>query len=102
MIRQPPRTTLFPCPTLFRSRPDTELYDLAGEARAIRGVAHDRVRGENAHPQSLDPDPLPFVHPVYHHAVHEPLVHPGYPRRRDLDRKSTRLNSSHANISYAV
>src|SRR6266699_6256397 len=57
MIRRPPRSTLFPYTTLFRSR--------------------DRVEVRRLHPQR----------------------HPSYHRR---DRKSTRLNSSHVRISYAV
>src|SRR6266513_3921018 len=59
MIRRPPRSTLFPYTTLFRS-PD----------RDVRGVADDQV----------------------HRAV----------QFRQGDRKSTRLNSSHVSISYAV
>src|SRR3712207_7323236 len=77
MIRRPPRSTLFPYTTLFRSERPT--YD----------VAH-----HNACPELPD------------HADGEPLPGPGLARlacKRDRkDRKSTRLNSSHANISYAV
>src|SRR5215203_6388431 len=67
MIRRPPRSTLFPYTTLFRSR--------RREAVA-HGDRGDRLR-------------------VGHHGR---LLPGGRPR----DRKSTRLNSSHANISYAV
>src|SRR3712207_9585406 len=80
MIRRPPRSTLFPYTTLFRS---------------ADGQAGHRRRG-----------PLPVLLRV------ERLLRPadlrlGEPRRVDPvlrpgDRKSTRLNSSHANISYAV
>src|SRR6266850_5790855 len=69
MIRRPPRSTLFPYTTLFRSR--------AG-ARALRVAARREPRG-----RLLDPEPR-----------HR---HPGA-----RDRKSTRLNSSHLVISYAV
>src|SRR3712207_8689879 len=77
MIRRPPRSTLFPYTTLFRS--DGEL---AVHAR-VR-VAHEPVVAglERDHPQGL--------------AL---LGHAGLLAQ---DRKSTRLNSSHANISYAV
>src|SRR3712207_8117493 len=81
MIRRPPRSTLFPYTTLFRSRTGRWLVGVeAGEAGAgapvCRGRAHD-----------LAPRPqLP------------PRLRPA----RARDRKSTRLNSSHANISYAV
>src|SRR3712207_7638105 len=77
MIRRPPRSTLFPYTTLFRSAGDLR-HDLTG-----RGVhpAKDRVvrlavqvRGVGPHEEELGA----------------------------VDRKSTRLNSSHANISYAV
>src|SRR3712207_8378528 len=76
MIRRPPRSTLFPYTTLFRSA------QLA--RRELHGGAHDRER----------------------------VVARGQPRREPAlgvggvelveDRQSTRLNSSHANISYAV
>src|SRR2546422_8211336 len=80
MIRRPPRSTLFPYTTLFRSR-----YEMA-QARAARS---DR-RGERS--------------------FHIPIPHPrsvsvrGGTRTdgRCADRKSTRLNSSHGYISYAV
>src|SRR5215203_7183808 len=66
MIRRPPRSTLFPYTTLFRSNQVTAVV-LLRSSRRLRAVA------------SLCP-----------------------PCRSWLDRKSTRLNSSHANISYAV
>src|SRR3712207_7835378 len=93
MIRRPPRSTLFPSTTLFRSTPSA--------ARAL-----GRSTGERAREGSrLDPRPAA-------HAVSRG-VRAGATRRRSdlmapdgllriLDRKSTRLNSSHANISYAV
>src|SRR3712207_6997736 len=81
MIRRPPRSTLFPYTTLFRSR------DGRGRRRRGRGAAgvvlHARHR---AVPGAV---PLP--------GAAAPAV-----RRAGPDRKSTRLNSSHANISYAV
>src|SRR2546421_7407138 len=68
MIRRPPRSTLFPYTTLFRSQ-ERELA----------------ARRTSIHPEI-----------VQHH---RPLL---TPRLGDLDRKSTRLNSSHDQISYAV
>src|SRR5947209_13616736 len=76
MIRRPPRSTLFPYTTLFRSlvndrqglllfERDTSHRELLGDALFIRGL--EQIRSQHAG-----------------------------------DRKSTRLNSSHANISYAV
>src|SRR3712207_6936387 len=81
MIRRPPRSTLFPYTTLFRSGAPGAVPPGAPGGGA--GRAHEggrRVRravGECEHPPHLDD-------------VHR------------QDRKSTRLNSSHANISYAV
>src|SRR3712207_7884156 len=79
MIRRPPRSTLFPYTTLFRSRV------VLDEERA-RGGAHEDLdpRGRRQAFQLRD---VPRVG-----------VRPADPE----DRKSTRLNSSHANISYAV
>src|SRR3712207_7873548 len=92
MIRRPPRSTLFPYTTLFRSRAcrrrrgsppgplvarparEVALGGQAGGAQAREGLAD-----EAGHLHLRYPDPL-----------------------ADLDRKSTRLNSSHAHISYAV
>src|SRR3712207_6854947 len=80
MIRRPPRSTLFPYTTLFRSR--ERPLDRAG-VTGRRAFA--RVRGQPVDPaQVADRDPGGEVLLVR------------------LDRKSTRLNSSHANISYAV
>src|SRR3989442_7361123 len=77
MIRRPPRSTLFPYTTLFRS-PEPDRQD----QRPVRGEgpAH---RGPEAH---LD----------------EPPAGRAVLRRAQGDRKSTRLNSSHVRISYAV
>src|SRR3712207_6912930 len=69
MIRRPPRSTLFPYTTLFRSGDDSG-RDRTGEAEGV----------SDRHYRIAHPDPL----------------------RVAEDRKSTRLNSSHANISYAV
>src|SRR3712207_7984433 len=82
MIRRPPRSTLFPYTTLFRS------CDVVVELRADPPVAAEPlgdallVAGAGREPE---------------HRVQVPDAQLG-----DLDRKSTRLNSSHANISYAV
>src|SRR3712207_8856075 len=77
MIRRPPRSTLFPYTTLFRSRRPPEAP--AERVGVVVGcVDDDRV---------LQP---------------EPVLQPRRQVDVDLDRKSTRLNSSHANISYAV
>src|SRR3712207_8201554 len=86
MIRRPPRSTLFPYTTLFRSEARPELAlgagaDGAERRRVRRAAAFDagRVAQRDAEPDLAEA------------------------RIEDVrDRKSTRLNSSHANISYAV
>src|SRR5438445_10159454 len=84
MTRPPPRSTLFPYTTLFRS------------CHRLGGVLHL----EPALPQHLNrphhPAPPEAGRPLDVRAVEERRV------EREQDRKSTRLNSSHANISYAV
>src|SRR3712207_7831135 len=77
MIRRPPRSTLFPYTTLFRS-PDPLPW--RPRLRGARLFGYRRRR----------PGP-----------PHQEANAPPHPRFR-RDRKSTRLNSSHANISYAV
>src|SRR3712207_8522062 len=86
MIRRPPRSTLFPYTTLFRSWADAgqlllgleagdpllQLVGVGGQLPGLEDVAGGAVRADQE------------VQPVQE------------------DRKSTRLNSSHANISYAV
>src|SRR3712207_7902410 len=85
MIRRPPRSTLFPYTTLFRSRRQQQPRLGGGVAAHQLGVEHEREaeRGE-AEADGGDAD------------VGEREVAVAE------DRKSTRLNSSHANISYAV
>src|SRR3712207_7602748 len=88
MIRRPPRSTLFPYTTLFRSTDFTRLMDI----------------------HVVDIPPVPHIlrfdvqiigiQPLYVTIVFLLLIHRFTSPTRD--RKSTRLNSSHANISYAV
>src|SRR3712207_7473611 len=82
MIRRPPRSTLFPYTTLFRSSV------IPSEVEGPRGCTSDVPRGSSTALCSARNDSL--------------LVIPAVPSRLISDRKSTRLNSSHANISYAV
>src|SRR3712207_7697035 len=82
MIRRPPRSTLFPYTTLFRSR---------------------RLDPTGTTAEGFSPDPPQPVGPVPVPPVAARPREPGHDARlRVQDRKSTRLNSSHANISYAV
>src|SRR2546430_12145238 len=84
MIRRPPRSTLFPYTTLFRSH-DPEAT-LAGALVFLDDLGAGDVRGHEIG-RELDARELEV----------ERLRH-----RLDQDRKSTRLNSSHSQISYAV
>src|SRR3712207_7752163 len=76
MIRRPPRSTLFPYTTLFRS--DMSTLDSAAADSSVSPSAPPLVSSSAEDQKYFHPSPI------------------------SLDRKSTRLNSSHANISYAV
>src|SRR3712207_7490699 len=89
MIRRPPRSTLFPYTTLFRSpnRRHLPKRDAHEEHTIEQHPAHQQPFApltRRAAPPFTRPRPAPPCSP------------------RPVDRKSTRLNSSHANISYAV
>src|SRR3712207_7817384 len=89
MIRRPPRSTLFPYTTLFRS-PDVLFNNVGQSARERSRPFHES-----------EPETWRFVLNVSLMTtmlVSRQVV----PGMRERDRKSTRLNSSHANISYAV
>src|SRR3712207_7326490 len=89
MIRRPPRSTLFPYTTLFRSL-------LGGHIRRdANHLGRERFRVDRR-PRSCRAAARPR-----RHAEIEDL-RAALRRDDDVDRKSTRLNSSHANISYAV
>src|SRR3712207_8641935 len=86
MIRRPPRSTLFPYTTLFRSR----VAVLDGQAvHRVRVVTGPHLVGAPEHGQ-IDAAPAAGARLDPQSGM------------RGADRKSTRLNSSHANISYAV
>src|SRR3712207_7639778 len=91
MIRRPPRSTLFPYTTLFRS------------AEAPVAPQRDVVLGDLV---ALGQVGIEVVLAVEDRARGEPAVEREPDHEREVDglgdRKSTRLNSSHANISYAV
>src|SRR3712207_7303309 len=92
MIRRPPRSTLFPYTTLFRSI-------RVGESQPILS-AHEELRGavdllhRDGSVEKHDRDMMGGVLDLRELQVSDVMIH--------RDRKSTRLNSSHANISYAV
>src|SRR3712207_9338227 len=102
MIRRPPRSTLFPYTTLFRS--DRRTVGTQRGQLVVGGAVPDAgVRvGVGQHEPAREPDLVqPWVPPRLglRGRAGAPLLHPVAPQ---VDRKSTRLNSSHANISYAV
>src|SRR2546430_3791967 len=79
MIRRPPRSTLFPYTTLFRSRSDGTTGHIAGPAAEVSEQQLRQQGSDSAPDRRTRSD-----------------------SRRLGDRKSTRLNSSHSQISYAV
>src|SRR2546430_13336644 len=86
MIRRPPRSTLFPYTTLFRSHPGQQsvvapVIEMRHAALVGVEIPHRRRLVERAHPRP---------------------AHSDHRFRVEVDRKSTRLNSSHSQISYAV
>src|SRR2546427_7843768 len=92
MIRRPPRSTLFPYTTLFRS-----VSDRLGRLAQIGVVRIARRLGDEG-------DHLTRHRGARQRVLKRLLDHVAHParRRRSADRKSTRLNSSHSQISYAV
>src|SRR3712207_8873923 len=84
MIRRPPRSTLFPYTTLFRSNTLSKSWIL--------------VQNCALHPDASTSQALQYM--AEGRAYYEPFT--GSKAKLKADRKSTRLNSSHANISYAV
>src|SRR3712207_8898854 len=93
MIRRPPRSTLFPYTTLFRSAEHGRDHQVARHHRARHRIGQ--------RPAVADARGAPIADEV----KAERLEAVEQTRRLQVfgqDRKSTRLNSSHANISYAV
>src|SRR5690242_21631250 len=84
MIRRPPSSTLFPYTTLFRSALAVRELDTAVKKQGLRGAA---IGGS-----------------VGNASFSDAKFHPVWAKAEELgaDRKSTRLNSSHMSISYAV
>src|SRR3712207_7145449 len=92
MIRRPPRSPLFPSPTLFRSRLPIVLYFHGGRFFSGDLDSHDTLCRLLALATACRVVAVDYRLAPEHR----------FPAAVDEDRKSTRLNSSHANISYAV
>src|SRR3712207_8676018 len=91
MIRRPPRSTLFPYTTLFRAKWDVDRAKwVARRAEGQRDQLTAELRTVRAELIAVRAQ------------TDQLREHNSRLRRRKVDRKSTRLNSSHANISYAV
>src|SRR2546430_13617244 len=100
MIRRPPRSTLFPYTTLFRS---------GGRVRCEPGgTARVRVARGTLSPDDICPDrpggyvARVIVEVMLKQEIHDPQGEAIASACHRIDRKSTRLNSSHSQISYAV
>src|SRR3712207_9027973 len=89
MIRRPPRSTLFPYTTLFRS--DQAAADTNSACISVQMAVAGRALWLHENDRAAEVGPLLAL-----------LAVPRTTHRPAEDRKSTRLNSSHANISYAV
>src|SRR5256885_8394681 len=101
MIRQPPRSTLFPYTTLFRS--DVGFVVGPRHHRDERAAAlHDATHRNLGDRHSRGTLALARWRMQFRARAHEAQERVATPRRLIEDRKSTRLNSSHLVISYAV
>src|SRR3712207_8474554 len=89
MIRRPPRSTLFPYTTLFRSAQDKAAIEKLNSA-----FESAFNKGDAASVASMYTEDAYLLPPQAHRMQGRTAI--------EQDRKSTRLNSSHANISYAV
>src|SRR3712207_9513158 len=92
MIRRPPRSTLFPYTTLFRSSLSTGTTRIINAER-LRIKECDRLKAMATELKKIGADIQ---------ELEDGLLIKGKYKLKGGDRKSTRLNSSHANISYAV
>src|SRR3712207_8890103 len=88
MIRRPPRSTLFPYTTLFRSNEILRMRELLE-----RMIAEHSGKAQEEVSRDIERDKILTAEQAVEYGLIDSVL---------ADRKSTRLNSSHANISYAV
>src|SRR3712207_8435942 len=96
MIRRPPRSTLFPYTTLFRSPEPSQAQDEASKQRKVDYGALAEERGKRKEAEKVlqaEREARIRLEERWNALLRQ---------QQAADRKSTRLNSSHANISYAV
>src|SRR3712207_8885301 len=91
MIRRPPRSTLFPYTTLFRSFLPGQTENEPPFQKGGKGTASKKTKGDSPFSPGREPGSKAETESPSQAEEQKPA-----------DRKSTRLNSSHANISYAV
>src|SRR5690606_41412291 len=99
LLRRPPRTPLFPYTMLFRSHEHVVgmLTEPMGKGEQQRAGEHGSQRVHRPFDEDLAAIPLDIGHRCDHHLIGAVLE-----CEPEQDRKSTRLNSSHVKISYAV
>src|SRR5690554_7605026 len=106
MIRRPPRSTLFPYTTLFRSHGDKSQNIRLKILEDFKNKNIDILVATDVASRGIDIPQLPFVINYDIPNIPEIYVHrigrTGRAGSEGVDRKSTRLNSSHVRISYAV
>src|SRR3712207_8072201 len=90
MIRRPPRSTLFPYTALFRSDRSVLILEASDRHLEIAGIG-EAIRADRSKVRQSKGQPV---------ILGDITARLAFEQRED--RKSTRLNSSHANISYAV
>src|SRR5690554_7383773 len=95
MIRRPPRSTLFPYTTLFRSCTDLKMYEIELLQAAMKGGK--RMGGLETVTQQME-----LMNRTMNTETILKMLHEFKEKRFEPNRKSTRLNSSHVRISYAV
>src|SRR5690606_40712416 len=94
MLRPPPASTLFPYTTLFRSGAFTLQHPTLRPPQHVVILLNWNIRADGCQIGL----PMANIHPIY--GAFPEFLHHLFGRK--LDRKSTRLNSSHVKISYAV
>src|SRR3712207_8439669 len=102
MIRRPPRSTLFPYTTLFRSWAKQKKMEVHQDEHWNLLIRKPASEGYEKKQSIILQAHMDMVCEKSPEAQHDFLKDPICPQLDGEDRKSTRLNSSHANISYAV